>query len=151
MYNLLVRASLTYAFGIVLFGAYIPSPAQVLAFVPALILAVLVSFSLNFIVNMSAFWLIDATGVMGLANVLLLFFSGFLLPLAFFPPFLQAVAAALPFQAITSLPAQVFLGKLDGLALLPALLLQGFWAIVLLAISLVILRSAMHKLVIQGG
>lgn len=151
IYNLLVRASFTYLIGVVLFGARVPDLPQALAFLLTLTLAMLVSFSLNFIVNMSAFWMLDANGVIGITNVLLMFFSGFLLPIAFFPPALQTLAAVLPFQAITSLPAQVFIGKISGSALLPALLLQGFWAIVLAVISAVILRAAMQKLVIQGG
>jgi ABC-2 type transport system permease protein len=150
-YNLLVRASLTYLFGVVLFGAHLPSAGQAAGFIVTLVLATLISFSLSFIVNMSGFWLVDATGVIGIANVLLLFFSGFLLPLAFFPPFLQSIAAVLPFQTITSVPAQVFLGKISGAALGSALLLQCFWLVVLGGIAAAVTRAAMQKLVIQGG
>ena len=150
-YNLLVRASLTYLAGVLLFDAHVPSAAQGLAFMAAMGLAMLVSFSLNFIVNLSGFWLLDATGLMLLANTVLMFFSGFLLPIAFFPPALRAVANALPFQAITSLPAQVFLGKIDGAELGGVFLLQLFWAGVLGAVAVVVLRAAMRKVVIQGG
>ncbi len=150
-YNLLVRASLTYLIGIFLFGARVPAPGDVLAFAVAMGLAMLVSFSLSFMVNLSAFWLVDATGVMLIATTVQLFFSGFLLPLAFFPPALAAVAHALPFQAITSLPAQVFLGKIGGAELGGVLLLQLFWAVVLAMAALLVQRAAMRKLVIQGG
>jgi ABC-2 type transport system permease protein len=114
-------------------------------------LATYISFSLSFIVNLSSFWLIDATGVLIMANTMLMFFSGFLLPLAFFPPVLAAIARALPFRAITGLPAQAFLGKIQGVELIQTLLLQGFWALVLAGIALLLLRAALRKVVVQGG
>ncbi len=150
-FNLLLRASLTYIFGVVLFGAYVPSPVEALMFLLALILAMLVSFSINFLVNLSGFWLIESIGFFALMNVVQMFFSGFLLPLAFFPPALQAIAAVLPFQAVTSLPAQIWLGKITGDAFMAALALQAFWALVLAGASLLMLRAAMRKVVIQGG
>jgi ABC-2 type transport system permease protein len=150
-YNLLLRASLTYLIGVVLFGARLPRPAEALAFAAALLIAMLVSFALNFIVSLSAFWLIEATGVLMLVSLLHGFFSGFLLPLNFFPPALAAIANVLPFRAITDLPARVFLGKIQGVGLLHTLLLQLGWAVTLTAIGLLLLRAAMRKVVIQGG
>src|SRR6266540_4823406 len=85
IFNLLVRGSLTYLIGVLYFRAHIPSPAEALGFAAAISLALLVSFAFSFMVNLTAFWLIENSGVMLIANVLLGFFSGFLLPLAFFP------------------------------------------------------------------
>ena len=150
-YNLLLRASLTYLFGVILFGARVPNMEEAAGFVLAMSLAMLTSFSLSFIVNLSSFWLVDASGVMLMANTMLMFFSGFLLPIAFFPPLLAAIASVLPFRAITGLPAQVFLGKIHGAALIPTLLLQLFWAAVLAGSALLLLRAALRKVVIQGG
>ena len=151
IFNLLVRGSLTYLIGVLYFRAHIPSPAEALGFAAAISLALLVSFAFSFMVNLTAFWLIENSGVMLIANVLLGFFSGFLLPLAFFPPPLAALARLLPFQAITGLPAQVFLGQISGAALGWTLLLQLFWALVLSGLAALMLRAAMRKVVIQGG
>ncbi|HMQ31187.1 MAG TPA: ABC-2 family transporter protein [Chloroflexaceae bacterium] len=150
-FNLLFRGALTYLIGVLYFGARVPGPGELLAFAPAIALAMLVSFSFSFVVNLSAFWLLDATGVILMANVLLSFFSGFLLPLAFFPPAIQAIARALPFQAITSLPAQIFLGQIRGPAVAEALALQLFWAVALAALALAVQAVAMRKVVVQGG
>ena len=150
-YNLLLRASLTYLVGIVAFGARIPSPAKLAAFLVAMMLAILVAFAFSFIINLSGFWLIDATGILYMANIVLMFFSGFLVPLAFFPPALQAIANVLPFQAITSIPAQIWLGKIPAGALLATLSVQFGWAVVLMAAASIILHFAMRKVVIQGG
>jgi ABC-2 type transport system permease protein len=151
VFNLGVRGTLTYLIGVLYFGAHVPGPGELLAFAPAIGLAMLVSFSLSFMVNLTAFWLLDVTGVMLMANVLISFFSGFLMPIAFLPPALQAVARALPFQAITGLPAQIFLGQLRGAAVAEALALQLTWAVALAAVALAMQTVAIRKVVVQGG
>jgi len=150
-FNLLLRGSLTYLVGVLYFRAHVPSAPEALAFTASIGLALLLSFAFSFIVNLSAFWLIDNSGLTMIANIMLSFFSGFLLPLAFFPAPLAALARALPFQAITGLPAEIFLGKLTGVALAQALLLQLFWTVALTAIGWLLLRAAVRKVVIQGG
>jgi ABC-2 type transport system permease protein len=102
-------------------------------------------------VHLTALWLIDNTGVTLLANILLTFFSGFVLPIAFFPPWLATIANWLPFRAISGLPTQVFLGQLNDAQVANALLVQLFWAAALTGVALFVLRLAMHKAVVQGG
>ena len=150
-FNLLVRGAITYLIGVLYFRAAVPPAAQWLGFAAAIALALVLSFAFSFIVNMSAFWLLDTSGVTMVANIMLSFFSGFLLPLAFFPAPLAAVARALPFQAITGVPAQIFLGQISGTALGWALLLQLGWAAALVGLGLLMLRAAMRKVVVQGG
>jgi ABC-2 type transport system permease protein len=150
-FNLLLRGSLTYLIGVLYFQAHIPTPAQALSFAVSVTLALVLSFAFSFIVNLSAFWLIENSGVVMIANIMLNFFSGFLLPIAFFPPALALIARVLPFQAISGLPAQIFLGQLSGATLAQALLLQLFWCFVMVAAGLLLLRAAVQKVVIQGG
>jgi ABC-2 type transport system permease protein len=150
-FNMLLRGSLTYLIGVLYFRAHIPTPPEALGFAASIALALVLSFAFSFIINLSAFWLIENSGLMLIANVMLSFFSGFLLPIAFFPPALAAIARALPFQGITGLPAQVLLGQLTGAALAQALLLQLFWCVLLVAIGLLLMRAAVLKVVIQGG
>lgn len=151
VFNLLVRGSLTYVIGVLYFNARVPSWSEALAFLAAVLLAMLISFAYLFMVNLSAFWLIDSAGVILIANITLSFFSGFLLPVAFFPPALATIARFLPFQAVAGLPAQVFLGQIQGVALVQVLLLQVFWVVVLTALALLIQRAAVRKVIIQGG
>jgi len=150
-FNLLLRGSLTYLIGVLYFQAHIPTPAQALSFAVSIALALMLSFAFSFIVNLSAFWLIESSGIMMIANVMLSFFSGFLLPIAFFPPTLAMIARVLPFQGISGLPAQIFLGQLTGTRLAQALLLQLFWCVALVGAGLLLLRAAVRKVVIQGG
>jgi ABC-2 type transport system permease protein len=150
-FNLLFRGALTYLIGVLYFGARIPGPAELLAFLPAVAVAMVSSFAISFCVNLLAFWLLDVTGVILLVNVLISFFSGFLLPIAFFPPALQTLTYALPFHTITSIPVQIFLGRIAGPALAPALAAQLAWAVALVALALAVQSRAMRKVVVQGG
>ncbi len=151
LFNLLIRGALTYVLGILYFSAHIPTLGQAAGFACAISLALLVSFGYTLLVNLTAFWLIDNTGVVIIANILLSFFSGFLLPISFFPPVLAALARALPFQAITGLPAQVFLGHVAGPELVQTLALQVWWAVILNGLGLLVLQLALRKVVVQGG
>lgn len=151
VFNLLLRGSFTYLAGVMFFDAAIPSLPAFLAFASAILLALPIIFAYNFMVNLSAFWLVDDAGVWLIGSVVLSFFSGFLIPLNFFPPAIAAIAHLLPFQAITSVPAQIFLGQIQGTALWQAFGLQIFWALVLTGSALLVLQVAVRKVVVQGG
>ncbi len=150
-FNLLIRSTITYMFGVLVYGARLPAFVDLLSFVLVLVPGLLVGFAFVFLINATAFWLLDATGPMLLANVVLGFFSGFLLPLAYFPPWLQLVANALPFQAITNAPVLAWLGQSSGSQLGRVLVGQWFWAITMTLAALFVARRAYRHVVIQGG
>ena len=122
----------------------------------ALLLAVLplswlCSFSFRFLLNLSAFWSPNARGVIRLGFVAAWFFSGFLMPLRFFPDWVQRAAMWTPFPHMMHTVAEVYLGTLSGAELLQALALQLGWAAGLTGLCLWLLRRGMNHLVIQGG
>lgn len=151
LFNLVIRGTLTYTIGVITFGAVIPSLGELASFIVSVGMAMLLSTTFSFLINLTAFWLIDNTGVTIISNILLGFFSGFMIPLAFFPPWLATIAYVLPFQAISGLPAQIFLGQITGWDLIWVLALQLFWVVILVLCALAILRLAMRKVIIQGG
>lgn len=151
-YHLAFRGLPTYAAGMLLFGIDLPtSPAVWAWFVVSLVFAELVSFSFRFLVNLSAFWLLDHRGVAVLSGIVASFFSGLLVPVAFFPDWLRAVSAWLPFESILYTPSSLFLGKLSGGDLLWALGQQLLWFVALAAFARVLLGLATRRLVVQGG
>jgi ABC-2 type transport system permease protein len=114
-------------------------------------LAVTVSFTWRFLLNVSAFWTTDARGLGGLASALVLFLGGFVVPIRFFPDWLQPLLLSLPFAAIIQVPSDIFIGRLTGDALLAALGLQAAWAIGLLGVCHLCVRVATRRVSIQGG
>jgi ABC-2 type transport system permease protein len=139
----------TLIFGAALFDLALPPDAMTwLGFAAAITLAVLVSFPLRFMLNLSAFWLTDIQGVRTLQLSLISFLSGFLVPISFFPSSLRTVAEWLPFRAMMMLPVNVLL---DQQSVSAALTFQTMWALILTLGALAMLRLAMRKVVIQGG
>lgn len=151
-YHALFRGVPPFLVGALVFGVRLPhAPLTWVAFLVSLVLAVAVSFALRFMVNLSAFWLLDYRGVGRMAAAVWTFLSGFAVPIAFFPEPLRTLVRALPFAAFVEVPVTVFLGKVHGLELGAALLLQVGWAAVLLLAGRGVLAAARRKVVIQGG
>jgi ABC-2 type transport system permease protein len=120
----------------------------VVAFLVSVALAVTVSFALRFMVNLTAFWLVDIRGVNTIAAALWTALSGFIMPIAFFPDRMRDLMRVLPFAAMLELPMNVFL---ERASLTETFAYQGFWVLVLLGAGRLVLRSATRRLVVQGG
>ncbi|WP_240108533.1 ABC-2 family transporter protein [Streptomyces sp. MUM 203J] len=121
------------------------------AFLLSVLLGTVVSFGIWFLVGLSAFWLMDGTGVVQVAWLAGTFFSGMLLPLHVFPGALGEVARALPWASMLQIPADVFLEKRTGWALWEAYGFQTAWALVLLAAGRALQAAATRRVVVQGG
>jgi ABC-2 type transport system permease protein len=132
-------------------GVWPSGVGTVAAFAISLLLAMLVSFTWRFCVNIAALWMTDAMGVARLGFTVSMFFSGFVVPVKFFPPWLQAIAHATPFPSLIETPVQIWLGILSGPAAFNAILQQALWLIALMLVGRVMLAAGTRKLVIQGG
>ena len=151
-YHAVFRGIPPFIIGALVFDLRLPAqPLTWLAFIASLVLAACVAFAMRFMMNLSAFWLLDYRGVGRLAMAFWTFLSGFLIPVAFFPETVQGVVRALPFVAIVELPVEVFLEKARGVELLAVLAFQAGWALALLGAGRWMLAAAMRKVVIQGG
>ncbi len=151
-YHLLFRTIPTYAAGMVLFGLGLPSdPLAWVGFLVSLLCAALVTFAFNFLVNLSAFWMLDTRGPAMLASIFTMFFGGLLLPIAFFPDWLRAIAEALPFQSMMYVPTAIFLGKVTGWAIPLAIAQQLGWFVAITLVGRALLGVATRRLVVQGG
>jgi len=145
---LLVAMAVAFAFGGV---ALPPDPVYAAVFVVSAALATLIKFGLIFCVAMGAFW---TTGLYGLTTGRIAVqgvFSGALIPLAFFPDWLRAISAVLPFQGTVSTPALIYLGKVDGTAMLAMVAVQAAWAVGLIVLGRLIFRRAVRAVTIHGG
>ncbi|MEU9860425.1 ABC-2 family transporter protein [Streptomyces sp. NPDC047971] len=151
-YQLLGRGVVPMLVGVWAFDITLPERASTwLAFALAIALGATVSFAIWYLVAMSAFWLMDGQGVVQVAWLGGLFFSGMLLPLNVFPGALGEVARVLPWASMLQIPADVYLEKYEGWGLLGAYAFQLGWAAVLLAAGRLAQSLATRKVVVQGG
>jgi ABC-2 type transport system permease protein len=153
-YFVLFRGFPTLVFGQLTLGGGLrwpDGPAMWLAFGLSLVLASTVSFAFRFLFNISAFWTIDARGMGGMLSAVVLFLGGFVVPLRFFPDWLQPLLLALPFAAIIQVPVDIFVGQLSGFAVLEALASQLIWALALVAVAQLVITQAVRRVSLQGG
>jgi ABC-2 type transport system permease protein len=151
-YFLLFRAVPVLIAGQILSGLVWPdSPLAWGAFMLSLVLAQLVSFGFRFLLNVSAFWTTDARGLGYIALALTMFLGGFVIPIRYFPEWAQPICFALPFASITQTPGDVFVGRLEGTAMVGALALQALWAIAFLLAAQLATLLATRRVVVQGG
>lgn len=124
-----------------------------------MIISVLFAFLMNFYVNycigLSAFWLVQASGIRNVFQALSSVFSGALIPLVFFPELIQKLLFFLPFQYTTYVPAMVFSGSytLAGISMsIPQIvLLQGIILLLTIGLSEVLYRRAIYRFTAVGG
>lgn len=143
--------TLLFGFSLIYDLVWPTSPLNLLIISISLILSWLISFSWRFLVNLSAFWTPDARGILRLAFVLSWFFSGFLMPLRFFPDWVIQLANFMPFPHMFNSVIEIYLGILKGNALFLALFYQLLWAVSLIFLGQIVLQLGVRRLVIQGG
>ncbi|HTX93155.1 MAG TPA: ABC-2 family transporter protein [Anaerolineales bacterium] len=109
----------------------------VLAFLPALALAFLVRFLIEWTLALAAFWTTRVNAINQVYFILMLFLAGQIAPLTLFPRWLQIVADILPFRWMLGFPVELLLGRLTPVQALEGLGAQAAWLI----LSLVLIRS----------
>jgi ABC-2 type transport system permease protein len=152
LYHAVYRGLPPFVVGAIVFDLTLPtSPLVWLAFVVSVVLAVWVSFGFRYLYNCTAFWLLDYRGAQRMAVAVAAFFSGFYIPVAFFPPLLKAFANATPFPAMFQRSVDIFVGRAEGGQILTALGVQVGWAVALTAIAYAVFAAGTRILVVQGG
>ena len=138
----------------VLFGALVlpfrwPTSAGTLVlFAVSVVLAVALSSTLRFLVELSAFWLLDARGVRSLYGAVSGVLAGLTVPLGFFPDAVRAAIYATPFPGLLQTPIDVFSERGPAWTLLGH---QLAWLAIALVAAQISLARATRKLVVQGG
>ncbi|MFF4542758.1 ABC transporter permease [Streptomyces sp. NPDC001435] len=149
LFQLMGRGAIPFVFGALFFPVALPSDAGTwAAFLVAVLLAMLVGFGIRFLVGLSAFWLLDGTGVAQAAWITGFFCSGMVLPLNVFPGAIGEVVRTLPWSSLLQAPADVLLGQADPWGVF---LFQAAWAAALLALGRLVQSLATRRVVVQGG
>lgn len=151
-YQLLARGAVPLAAGAAVFGVTLAPVTLLPAVVVSVVLAIAVALGLLFLVNLTAFWVLDHLGVGAIAVLAGMLLSGLALPLNYYPHPLDDVVRALPWAATLQLPVELAVGARSGTGDVAAVLAtQAAWALALVLLGRVVLARATRKLVIQGG
>ena len=119
-------------------------PWTILAFIPALILAFLVRFLVEWTLAQSAFWTTRVGAINQVYFVLVLFLSGQIAPLSLFPRPVQILAELLPFRWMIGFPVELILGRLTPFQALTGLGAQLIWLILSLGLVRIVWRAGIR-------
>ena len=118
----------------------------------SLLLAFLISFSIDYFVGLIGFYSESVWGLSITKEIIVTVFSGALIPLQFFPDAIQRVLYWLPFQAIYHTPLMMLTRPNQGLdVFLSMILVQLLWAGLLFWLARLFYNQAIKVLRIAGG
>ncbi|MGC7871356.1 ABC transporter permease [Desulfosporosinus sp. SYSU MS00001] len=125
--------------------------SQGVLFIVSVILGYLIRYSIELTFGLFTFWLVETGGVEDVFYFSISLFSGSVVPLWFFPNWLEHVALYLPFQGIYFVPNSIFVGQLSGHALWAGLFTQVLWLVLCYALLRFVWVKASKRIVVQGG
>lgn len=134
------------------FQIKIPFGAGVILFPISLLLAFLVSFSIDYFIGLMGFYSESVWGLSTTKEIIVTVFSGALIPLQFFPETIQRVLYWLPFQAIYHTPLMMLTRPNQSLdVFLPMIMVQLGWVVLLFILGRLFYNQAVKVLRIAGG
>ena len=94
---------------------------------------------------------LDSRGVQAMLNLLMMTFSGNILPLTLFPDRWQRAITALPYAQVLDTPIRLYTGQY-ALADAPrAMLIQILWIAALVLLGLLLWQRNQKRMIVQGG
>ncbi len=94
---------------------------------------------------------IDFRGFQALLNLLMMTFSGNILPLTLFPDSWQNVIRLLPYAQQLDAPIRLYTGETPLSGAIYTFLIQGVWLFIFLALGLYLWHKNTRKIIVQGG
>lgn len=117
----------------------------------SLVLAMFISFLLNFLLGLIVFWFNNAFFLDWMAGAFFSLFSGTFVPMWFFPNWLNLLSKLLPFRYIVYEPTAILLGRNTYDGNMQVLAMQVLWIGVLLLLGEIVWRKAKKRVFLQGG
>lgn len=127
------------------------NPLALILFFASSILGFFVLWLISFIVQMTAFWIINVWSISTIKNVFVNVFSGSLLPLWFMPEGVMRIIRITPFDSIYFTPIRLYLGQMNNVDIMINFGRQVIWIGVLYIVGEIMWRFGQRKLIVQGG
>ena len=145
---------------VLLIASLIPSPLNLdlsitlprfLIFIVSLILSSLLMTALILLYHIICLFTLDEKGIVNIFMVLSDILSGAVLPIPFFPKFLQIISNILPYRYVSDFPFRFYVGNISLNEGLYSIGIQIIWIIILVIIGRLLIKKALKKAVVQGG
>lgn len=124
---------------------------SIFIFFISLIFGIIIRFAIDFITGIVAFYTENIWGISITKNALIAILSGALIPIPYYPEFLQNIIKCLPFYAIYHLPLSMLLNPSEPSECLEKILIQMMWAVVLLILGKIFYNKSVKTITVNGG
>lgn len=128
-----------------------PEMIIIVEFITSLILALILIVSLNLIIHIFIYFLMDSKGILNFMMVIGSLFSGSLIPLPLLPKIFQMIASYLPFKYFHDFPFGILIGTVSRNQIYIGYFIQIFWIFVVLFLGYKLMKVALKRIVVQGG
>lgn len=141
-------ASKLFIFGIIICVSivlhFIPSYSSLFSL--SLVISFIISFEMNYIIGLFAFWTNTVWGISMVNSVLIDVFGGRLFPISIANPLMKNICAILPYQYIYYVPTQILENKMNAFMIL----IQVLYAIILFLISQIVFKLGLKRFEAAG-
>ena len=147
-------------FPVLLFASILPnafrldlsiSPERFLIFLVTLVLSAFLMVFLILLYHIICLFTLDEKGIVNIFMVVTDILSGLVIPIPFFPEFLQNISNVLPFRYISDFPFRLYVGNISIQEGLIGIIVQIIWIVIILLLGRLLMKIALKKTVVQGG
>lgn len=124
---------------------------NVLLFIPATLIALLMSDTIGFIFGQLAFRTQAMFGVMSIMDVVIGFLSGRMIPIELFPSWAQTALSYTPFPSMGSFPVRLFMGMMSWSEIGITCGIAVAWLLALNVIGELLYKGSVRHVVVFGG
>jgi ABC-2 type transport system permease protein len=120
-------------------------------FLLSCIFSYLILWLMSAIVGVFAFWVVELGNMGMVKDAIVLFLSGSLVPLWYYPAGIQTISKYLPFQYTFQVPLSIYIGQISIDKALQAISIQIIWTVLFGLMLSLIWKKAQYRTFIQGG
>lgn len=129
----------------------ISNPVTIILFILSMFLSFLIYVLFDYCFGLIAFITTYMFGMNIVKNAVLSLLTGKLIPITFFPGFIQKIFEFMPFTSMTYTPVMIYMEKYNGLELLFQMGKQGIWVVLLYVLGTLLWKNIEKRIVIMGG
>lgn len=142
----------TFIIVMIVTGGAIPFGINLLFFVISVVMAVIINYSIDFIVGTICLYTESIWGINIMKQVIVLLLSGATVPIAFFPEPLKSIVYFLPFQSVYNTPLTILQSESSDMQnIIITLGIQLFWCVLMWFISHVFWKASLRQITVNGG
>lgn len=128
-----------------------PGPGTLAAGIVALVLCFLLGFYLEACMGLVGFWWLEVSSLLFVYMLFNFFLSGHMFPLDMLGQPWRTIVDLLPLQYLAYFPANVLLGKVQGIDLYEGLLIELLWVLLFMVLSRLLYERGVRRYSAFGG